>query len=564
MSYQEEQSFEFEPGTSIISAKNGSGKSSIVEALFFGFFGKPYRKINKDDLINDKTLKNLEVTLEFKINNKNFKIIRGQKPAKFEIYENDELIVQDAKSLDYQKMLEENIIKTNENIFRQLVLIGANIPNSKNFSELTNKEREDLFKFIIDIGIFGEYSDLAKGKIKEMKNEFSLIDSKLSQLLNLEQKLKADIKRQEDSNATFEESREQKLQEQYTFISAQKETLEKIAKGLDLLLIDGSNDFSQIGILKQALQELSSNDNLISQKRTMISKLKESHHVCIGCEKLKDISGIDITEEDSLFTESLKISEKKTKVKEALGRLEEAKSAQDEKIKKRDSLILKQNEIQNSIINAEEKIKIIQDVQPSVIDYSSLESIKEEEKNLLESKVNLENRIRDFATFVELLSDKNLKGQILDLSLPVINKYINYFLEKFGNFPYLFTINNNLTETIMTIDGSNIEKSFNSLSNGQKLRIVFSILFAFLKFTEERNVSHFNVLFLDEVLDSSIDMDGRAEMINILRNEFNDKSINIISHTQDLQEAEELFDYIYQVQRENIESGSKILTLKGK
>lgn len=562
MSYQNEAEISFYQGSTLINSKNGAGKSSIIESVFYGLFGKPYRKINNGDLINDKTQKNLEVEVTFKIGNITYKVVRGQKPAKFEIYENDELIIQDSKSLDYQKMLEEKILRTNENIFRQLVLIGANIPSSKNFSELSNKEREDLFKYIIDIGIFGEYSDIAKSKIKEQKTEYQMTDSKLQQTVNLKNKLSSDIEKQEEQNSKFEENKKSRIQEQLLLIQSNQANLEKIELALTALVIqEPYTSFDQINILSQSVNHFNNEIAFCDQKLKMIEGLKKTHNGCIACDKLKDISGIDVNEEDTFFQKKLELTTKRNEAEKALIKLKEFKQEYDEKIKKKDTILLKKKEIENEIISAQEKIKLLEEMTPSEIDYSTLENIKEEEENLMQVKVQLENSIRDYATFVELLSDKNLKGQILDMSLPVINKYINYFLEKFGNFPYLFTINNDLTETIMTIDGSNVTKSFNSLSNGQKLRIVFSILFAFLKFTEERNASHFNLLFLDEVLDSSIDTDGRVELINILRSEFSDKSISIISHTQDLQEAEELFDRIYTVDR--TENGSKIIQLKG-
>ncbi len=133
------------------------------------------------------------------------------KPNKFEIYKNNDLILQDSKSLDYQKMLEENILKTNDNVFKQLVLLGANIPTSKNFSELSNKEREEIFKYIIDIGIFSEYNDIAKTRIKELKQDVQQADSNLNQLSQLKVKLKQDIERQEFQNKNAHSIKEEKL-----------------------------------------------------------------------------------------------------------------------------------------------------------------------------------------------------------------------------------------------------------------------------------------------------------------------------------------------------------------
>jgi len=173
MSYQAEVVYEIQNSVILINGTNGKGKSSILEAIYYGLFGRSFRKISNSELINSVQGKNLEVQIFFRIQSDEYQIIRGMKPNKFEIYKNNDLILQDSKSLDYQKMLEENILKTNDNVFKQLVLLGANIPTSKNFSELSNKEREEIFKYIIDIGIFSEYNDIAKTRIKELKQDVS-------------------------------------------------------------------------------------------------------------------------------------------------------------------------------------------------------------------------------------------------------------------------------------------------------------------------------------------------------------------------------------------------------
>jgi len=560
MSYQEEQVFSVQDGTSLIVGTNGLGKSSVIESLFYSLFGKPYRKINTGDLINHIVGKNLEVSIVFMKGQDEFKIVRGLKPQKFEIYKNSELIIQDSKSLDYQKMLEEQILEVNENIFRQLVLLGANIPNSKNFNELSAKEREDLFKYIIDIGIFTEYSDLAKNKLKQLKTDFQSAEDQSNKLEALVLQISQDIQRQEKQNLEFEQTKLSKIQEQETTIKESEELLEKILSAFSLIQIEEKNYLELIHELQRTIQKYRDEKRHNEQKLNLIKKLKETHSGCLACEKLKDISGIEVNEQESLEDENSGLDIKIEETEQGLEGLKKLQEEQNQKKEKFNLLTLKKTKTEELIKTSKEKIKLIEDVQPNTIDYSTLENLKEQRENLIQYKLKLEQDIRDYLTFIDLVSDKNLKGQILDMSLPVINKYINFFLEKFGNFPYLFTINSNLTETIITQDGTNIEKSFNSLSNGQKLRIIFSILFSFLKYTEERNSTHFNILFLDEVLDSSIDLDGRMELINIIRTEFQNRSVIIISHNPDVQEAEELFDCIYQII--GSPEGSKIKQIK--
>jgi DNA repair exonuclease SbcCD ATPase subunit len=508
----------------------------------------------------------MQVKISFEIGTDNYTVIRGQKPQKFEIYKNSDLILQDSKSLDYQKMLEESILKTTESVFKQTVLLGANIPTSKNFAELSNKEREDLFKYIIDIGIFSEYSDIAKSRIKELKQEFTQQDSALTQLISLKAKLTQDIERQEIQNSNIEASKEMKIKELQDEQSALTENINKLKTAQELV---GSPKDDEIKRLTLEITNLTSginkSNNIISAAKNqlaLILKLESSHNSCLGCSELVKISGIDILEKPGLEQQI----EDNTKIvndcKIKLQKLNEEILKLQELNKKIDLISQKLNSSISSYNNIEEKIKIIKDVQPVLIDYSTLRDISEQEESLIKNKIELENKIIDFISFQDLVSDKNLKGYILEQSLPVINKWINYFLESFGNFPFLFTINPDLTESIFTMDGLNLQKSFNSLSNGQKLRIVFSILFAFLKYSEERNTTHYNILFLDEVLDSSLDTEGRIELINILRTEFQERSINIISHNQEIREAEEIFENIYTVESAGAGLGSKLTSHK--
>ena len=559
MSYQEEAVFKPTAGVSLISGKNGLGKSTILESVYYGLFGKPFRKIGTSELMNSVTSREMLVNILFKIGTDEYHIVRGIKPQRFEIHKNNEIILQDSKSLDYQKMLEESIIKTTGDIFKQTVLLGANIPTSKNFSDLSNKEREELFKYIIDIGIFSEYHDISKNKIKELKQEYAQSDIQLKNLDTLFKQIQTDIRRQEEHNNNFDSVKQEKLRIIAQEIRENSEILEKITTALKNTPVIESNS-TLITSLQQKLNKTRDNITFVNQKLAMINKLKTTHSSCLTCEKLLEISGVDVTEESKLneVLKSLNINFKEQE--ENLNNSNKIEKELEEKQQKIRLLLQKSNHHAEQIKSSKEKETLLNDMRPNVIDYSTLDDLKNKETLLIDVKKELENKINDFLTFQELVSDKALKGKILDMSLPLVNKWINHFLENFGNFPFLFTINTDLSESILSMDGSNQSKSFNSLSNGQKLRIVFSILFAFLKFTEERNTTNFNILFLDEVLDSSLDTEGRIELINILRTQFSNKSINIISHNQDVKDSEEIFENIYEIV--GSQEGSKIILRK--
>jgi len=662
---KEENSFDFNNGVDLLLGKNGMGKSAITEVIFYSLFGKPFRKIKLSSLVNKISKKNMKTILEFSIDNQNYKIIRGTKPNIFEIYiKNEEewvIIPQKAATKDYQKMLEEEILNLNETIFRQLIVLGANLVTSKPFMELSQVEKENLFQVITDTSIFNDISTKIKEKISE--NKIILKDYIYRRDL-LEETIKAEkivIEEAEKRNRYFKETHEKNKEE---VISQIKEAEEKILKyevaieklkelknKYDTLLKEittkeenskreldtrinslleeqktikdeYSKELSNIeddvellnkkDILKKEVEDiLKYKSNLEEENINTNTKIqqiiaaKKGSIICNNCSEINYISNIDkneIIKEDE-YKKTIKNNEiiindldnrfleLNNKISSVIISIEEntqnkrndvhskyenkLKNISDEILKERNKISsfddeknilnkykekllnskrIKENyeEAKTSLINLKHKEEELNNIKEIEIDY---ESIKNKEKEFSTAQKNIKKYselMDDYEYLLNLVGSNNLKGAVIKRQIPFLNKSINHFLELFSMLEYSFVIDENFKERIIS---RNEDSEFNQLSNGQKSRISFSIMFAFLKIIEKRNGVKTNLLILDEILDSSVDSEGREELLNILKEEFSQtKDIIIISHNQEIQEKIELFDRVIKISKDKFSS----------
>ena len=662
---KEENSFDFNNGVDLLLGKNGMGKSAITEVIFYSLFGKPFRKIKLSSLVNKISKKNMKTILEFSIDNQNYKIIRGTKPNIFEIYiKNEEewvIIPQKAATKDYQKMLEEEILNLNETIFRQLIVLGANLVTSKPFMELSQVEKENLFQVITDTSIFNDISTKIKEKISE--NKIILKDYIYRRDL-LEETIKAEkivIEEAEKRNKYFKETHEKNKEE---VISQIKEAEEKILKyevaieklkelknKYDTLLKEittkeenskreldtrinslleeqktikdeYSKELSNIeddvellnkkDILKKEVEDiLKYKSNLEEENINTNTKIqqiiaaKKGSIICNNCSEINYISNIDkneIIKEDE-YKKTIKNNEiiindldnrfleLNNKISSVIISIEEntqnkrndvhskyenkLKNISDEILKERNKISsfddeknilnkykekllnskrIKENyeEAKTSLINLKHKEEELNNIKEIEIDY---ESIKNKEKEFSTAQKNIKKYselMDDYEYLLNLVGSNNLKGAVIKRQIPFLNKSINHFLELFSMLEYSFVIDENFKERIIS---RNEDSEFNQLSNGQKSRISFSIMFAFLKIIEKRNGVKTNLLILDEILDSSVDSEGREELLNILKEEFSQtKDIIIISHNQEIQEKIELFDRVIKISKDKFSS----------
>lgn len=536
--------FIFKQGLDLVTAVNGSGKSAIfLDALNYGLFGKPFRKIKLKSLQNHINTKELYVELDFKANSTRYKIKRQMNPSLFEIYKEDELIPEESNIKTYQNYLEENILGFSEDIFKSLIAIHSG--NSKNYLELSKSEKEQIFNYLIDTEIFFCLSDICKKhinfyKTQKTENEYKtkiLIDllktekERLEQIIRynkqLEQNRENDIKELEQKNLTLIENKDN--------IIAKLNKKEKINKALMLLE-------TQILKLKENQKE---NKQIINDLEQKILLIKSAEKGSIECKKCKEINySIDI---DKSLIENKHIIEQELEQRKSENKtLEQEIENKNTKLYEVKNSLNKLALLEKELEKNSQEVKQIKEQIEKLKNSNSLElnadlykqknkELEQAKESLLSNKANLEK----YQWIYDLVSKNTLKGDIISSQIPLLNKYINQFLEKFDLNTYNIIIQKDFTEKIVS---RNQEIEYSQLSSGQKARLNFSISFGFLKLMEQRNSVNTNVLILDEALDSSLDSEGRADLLDILKEEFNKKNIIVVSHNQEIKEKEEIFN----------------------
>jgi len=662
MSYQNEfSSLDFSEGIDLILGRNGSGKSTIADSLFYVLFGRPYRKVKTSSLINRITKKGLLVELNLKVNNKQYKIIRGQKPNRFEIFLDDTLIEQRAATKDYQKMLEEEILTLNETIFRQLIILGANQSNSKPFMELSAQEKESLFQVITDTSIFGHLKNAIKVRTQDKKVQIKDLEYKKELLKSSLESEESMIKQAEKQNEDFQKHHQDNISSTKTNISKTEETIEKYKSALvklkelrekytfldqeinikteelnllrtkntelisnqqELNMVKYRDLISKCSISEEEIKEIQLRENFIlelkqknqllsAKKRELESKIsiiesaEQSSISCVDCSSINYLTDIskeevqnkesykkdikDIMQEITSCTNEIKSKEQELRVyKNTIDSTTEAnkRNIQLQKDSLQEELSKKEQELSNEVKPLEEQIRSstktkdlykekllngkriketlqeqkknlefynnelikLNSIKAIEINYDSLIK-KKEDSSLVHTALQKELKIKDDLLYLGTIIDgNNLKGAVIKKQIPFLNKGINHFLELFSMLDYSFVIDENFKERLISRED---DSEFNSLSNGQKARISFSIMFAFLKLIEERNGVKTNILLLDEILDSSVDASGRDELLQILKSEFSEtKDIIIISHNDQIKEKVEMFDRLIHITKD--------------
>jgi DNA repair exonuclease SbcCD ATPase subunit len=555
MSYGDNtQEFVFnKSGLSLLTAKNGDGKSSVSSALYYVLFGKSDRKIKGEELINDINLKKMKCVLYFEINGYNYKIERGMKPAIFKIYKFDndsfELININSSIKEYQKYLEVNILHgLTENIFKQILYLGANITDSKNFMDLNKKEKEEVFQILMDTTIFSELQEKCKKLKKDNKTKFQELDFKI-------QNLKNDVVQLNIHKSKILKEKEDIIKNKQNIINGFKNDVLILEKEI-LKNNEFIQKFSDIDIKFEKLIEIQSS---LKNEISNITKEINSHNFNIKSyiyeEENKIICNKCNNEIKKVF--EFDFNEEKEKVKKLTLMLEDLNI----KLSDIQAKIQKVRDLKNNISNlSSNNLSKTNDIKNIRIKIENVENLKEQEfdETLIENKqkdiikyedllISLSKETSNVDKLTDLLSDKQLKGEMLKNQMPILNYNINLYLEKL-NFPYYFKMNEDFSETIIA---NKKEKSFNSLSNGQKMRIIISILFSFLKLSELKSNISFNILILDEFINGSLDEDGVEEILKLLKTDFSEqKEILLITHNSTIKDQDEIFDNSFKVKRD--------------
>jgi len=558
-SYQKQQEFIFSNGLDIFSAKNGTGKSTIWSALFYNLFGKNYSKLPLSELINRTIKKRLHTELYFDVDGIDYKIIRGMKPNIFQIFKKDDdyiLIEEQANTKDYQTYFEENILKINDSIFRQLVSISANMPNSKAFMELNAKEKEELFQIITDTSIFNDISLNLKLRIKDNKAYTQQLEYKKSILESNIKSTKINFDIIEKKNKDFQENHTENIEKVNSDITRANENIAKLTDGLSKLKdIKTQYDdyYNNLQETKSKQNEINSKIRNIESKISYIESAKKNAVTCHKCSTVNYLVDVNVDEYDNFKDE---LSELRIEYKNILDKVQDYENKADslkEKLLQGKRVHSSLEENKTNLIYYTSKLEELNNIKPVTIDYSTLIELENELKEVLIEIKKYQVELQKYIDLNDIISTSNLKGDVLKTQIPLLNRNINQFLELFSLLDYNFVIDENFKEKIIQ---NNEEFKFGSLSNGQKARVSFSIMFAFLRLVEERNGVKTNLLVLDEVLDSSLDFDGKEEMLNIIKSEFDStKNVVIISHSVEIKIRLEIFDRVFTIEND---SGSTI------
>ena len=519
--------------TTLIIGENGAGKSTILDALCFGLFNKPFRSISKSQLINSVNGGGTIVEVEFIVGGKEVRVVRGIKPNKFEVYVNDNMINQDANARDYQKHLEQQILGLNYRSFTQVVILGSStfVP----FMQLSTKARREVVEDILDIKVFSLMNFLLKNKNKELNEEIRNVEYQYdltNEKISLQEKFIEDVI---NNKSTIIAENRQKIYDNNFTINARNDDILSHETTKQNLSFDAEEQTK----IEQKIKKLTQTEAALKNRKSEHDRqiqFFQTNDECPTCEQPITES----TKQEKIESSSTKIGEIENGIRDLQGMEREEKDRLDtilsdlEKIRSADVEIAK---IRASITEME---KFNAKLQKDVETYES-GSVSEEDKTKLaelkgtikyideqKSKLNEDRFYIDIAK--NLLQDSGIKTKIVKQYLPIMNKLVNTYLSSMDFFVN-FNIDENFQETIKSRFRD--EFSYASFSEGEKMRIDLALLFTWRAVAKMKNSTNTNLLILDEIFDSSLDGTGTDDFLKIL-NTFSDQNVFVISHKQDM------------------------------
>jgi DNA repair exonuclease SbcCD ATPase subunit len=520
-----------ENSTNLIIGTNGAGKSTVLDALTFSLFGKPFRKINKPQLINSVNEKDCKVEVEFTIGDTNWKVVRGIKPAVFEIYRNGSVMDQFAAALDQQKWLEQSVLKMNYKSFTQIVILGSStfVP----FMQLPANSRREVIEDLLDIKIFSSMNSILKDKIRMVKEDIKVLDLKKESLTDKVQMQENFIEELENQAAQNIESKKKKVTELLTetdlYMKQNAVTEENIfSHTKDQEYTTGATD---------KLRKLGNLKGKISQKVSTITKEHKfftENTVCPTCDQ-------DIEETFRIN----RINDAQTKAKELQSgykELEEAIKGEEERERQFTTLSKEISKLNNDISQNNARIsgcqRQIRDLESEVqnltdqlanrnTEHEKLEEFRESLQRVFENLSTRREELVHYDFAYSLLKDDGVKTKIIKKYLPFINQQINRYLQMM-DFYINFKLDGEFNETV---ESPIHEKfSYSSFSEGEKMRIDLALLFTWREVARVKNSVNTNLLIMDEVFDSSLDGFGTEEFLKIIRFVIKDANVFVISH----------------------------------
>lgn len=520
----------------LITAKNAQGKSSIIEAIFYGLYGKPYRNIKVAQLINSINRKNLLVEIELVSNGKTYRVIRGQKPSIFQIYEDGVLIQEDAAARDYQAYLENKILGINQRSFRQIVCIGS--ASYKPFMDLSAGDRRTITEEVLDIAVFSIMQDVAKKYYSEHKSivdalttEISLYKAQIASNKTMLDQLLLDKQNRESASAVRKDELENSLltyMNEYDIIDAELQQLDslsirqkhaKILSAMSTLEVKLLNISDKISSCSHSLKNM--NDTCPTCHQQLPEDTQKS-----TIQELQDMSRSYQENLESLTALKNDTLAKLELVQSTLSRCEILWERQREL-----SLLMNTATSQLKLLTADDKSDTIRLCKDTLTNLANKVIEKTNEKNEYSKKMLY------YKTSIELLKDDGVKSKIISTFIPIMNQYINEYLTMFDMF-IKFELDEFFNEKILSRGRDTF--TYNSFSQGEKQKIDIAILMAWRKIAMSRSSVACNVLIFDETMDSSLDSESIDIFVDVLGGLGDGVNSLVVSHRATV--VPEIFD----------------------
>jgi len=517
-----------EPMTLIVG-KNGAGKSTLIDAITFSLFGKPFKKINKGQLMNTVNEKDLVTEIEFSIGKTEWKVRRGIKPALFEIYNNGKIINQDAKSNDYQKYLEDKVLKLNFKSFTQIVVLGS--ASFVPFMQLSANDRRVIIEDILDIGIFSVMKNLLKDRSSVLREELSETEygiKLLQEKIKLHEKHIEELKSKSDTKRKSDLDKIEETQKEITKLSEEIEEHQDMVLSLMKSIADEQTSHKKNTELDKYRSQINKNLKKLNKDK----KFYEKNQICPTCEQdiladFKKHKCDDIS--DDIEEMEVGLDKIETEIENVYNRLQEISLVNKDIQKEENEIRTKNGYIKshnNFIKHLNEELN------------NKVEDIDADKINILNSELNDSKTTR--AQYTEqkryydilgtILNDKGIKTRIIRKYLPVINNHVNMYLKDMDFFVN-FQLDENFQETIKSRHRDDF--SYYSFSEGEKKRIDIALLLTWRYIAAMRNSVNVNLLILDEVFDASLDQAGVDDLMKLFH--LLDKTnLFIISHKLDV------------------------------
>ena len=516
--------------STLVVGQNGAGKSTMLDAISFALFGKPHRRISKSQLVNSINQKQAMVEIEFTVGKAQFKIVRGIKPNTFEIWKDGNMINQSSHSLEYQKILEQNILKLNHKSFHQVVVLGSSsfIP----FMQLNAGNRRNVIEDLLDINIFSkmniilrERNSVLKENINQINNDTNIIKSKIEQQSKYIRDIAAltqENKNKYEKQIKISRAKINKLQNENNQLSQELES-STANDELKELQTRKNKIISEIATIKQEMKAIA--------KRGMFL---EKNDECPTCDQ-------PIANKDKLLLDT---KTEAKQVQSSLTTVETNSTSVDTDISLLETIITKIREKTNNINANNREIVSLNQSNDELQKYlesevsadltgarEDLQQMTNDKESLFEEKLKLNEQFGYNSIIAEMLRDTGIKTKIIKQYLPTINKLVNQYLQTLDFF-VSFNLDENFNETIRSRHRDDF--TYDSFSEGEKQRIDLSLLFTWRQIAKMKNSVATNLLVLDETFDSSLDHDGIENLLKILHTLDADSNTFIISHKGDI------------------------------